>query len=202
MRSVGVSWSTRAENEIVPGLVAMQRLAVYCGSRSGHAPEHVRVAKALGRGMARRGVGLVYGAAQIGLMGTIADAVLAADGEVIGVIPEALMDAEVAHHQLTRLEVVADMHVRKARMIELADAMVALPGGLGTLEELFEALTWLQLRLHHKPCALLNVAGYYDGLLQFLDGAVADGFLSSENRALLKVHQDPELLLDVLLQLP
>ena len=144
----------------------------------------------------------MYGAAQIGLMGTIADAVLAADGEVIGVIPEALMDAEVAHHQLTRLEVVADMHVRKARMIELADAMVALPGGLGTLEELFEALTWLQLRLHHKPIALLNVAGYYDGLLQFLDGAVADGFLSSENRALLKVHQDPELLLDVLLQLP
>ena len=144
----------------------------------------------------------MYGAAQIGLMGAIADAVLAADGEVIGVIPEALMDAEVAHHQLTRLEVVADMHVRKARMIELADAMVALPGGLGTLEELFEALTWLQLRLHHKPIALLNVAGYYDGLLQFLDGAVADGFLSSENRALLKVHQDPELLLDVLLQLP
>ena len=180
----------------------MQRLAVYCGSRSGNAPEHVQAAKALGRGMARRGVGLVYGAAQIGLMGAIADAVLAADGEVIGVIPEALMDAEVAHHQLTRLEVVADMHVRKARMIELADAMVALPGGLGTLEELFEALTWLQLRLHHKPCALLNVAGYYDGLLQFLDGAVADGFLSSENRALLKVHQDPELLLDVLLQLP
>ena len=180
----------------------MQRLAVYCGSRSGHAPEHVQAAKALGRGMARRGVGLVYGAAQIGLMGAIADAVLAADGEVIGVIPEALMDAEVAHHQLTRLEVVADMHVRKARMIELADAMVALPGGLGTLEELFEALTWLQLRLHHNPCALLNVAGYYDGLLQFLDGAVADGFLSSENRALLKVHQDPELLLDVLLQLP
>ena len=98
----------------------------------------------------------MYGAAQIGLMGTIADAVLAADGEVIGVIPEALMDAEVAHHQLTRLEVVADMHVRKARMIELADAMVALPGGLGTLEELFEALTWLQLRLHHKPGAIVE----------------------------------------------
>ena len=110
---------------------AMRRLAVYCGSRSGHAPEHGQAATALGRAMARRGVGLVYGAAQIGLMGTIADAVLAADGEVIGVIPEALMDAEVAHHQLTRLEVVADMHVRKARMIELADAMVALPGGLG-----------------------------------------------------------------------
>ena len=108
----------------------MRRLAVYCGSRSGHAPEHGQTATALGRAMARRGVGLVYGAAQIGLMGTIADAVLAADGEVIGVIPEALMDAEVAHHQLTRLEVVADMHVRKARMIELADAMVALPGGL------------------------------------------------------------------------
>ncbi len=178
----------------------MRRLAVYCGSRSGHAPEHGQVARALGRAMARRGVGLVYGAAQIGLMGTIADAVLAADGEVIGVIPEALMDAEVAHHQLTRLEVVADMHVRKARMIELADAMVALPGGLGTLEELFEALTWLQLRFHSKPCALLNVAGYYDHLLQFLDGAVADGCVAAKHRGLLKVHQDPERLLDELLQ--
>ena len=181
---------------------AMRRLAVYCGSRSGHAPEHGQVATALGRAMARRGVGLVYGAAQIGLMGTIADAVLAADGEVIGVIPEALMDAEVAHHQLTRLEVVADMHLRKARMIELADAMVALPGGLGTLEELFEALTWLQLRFHSKPCALLNVSGYYDHLLQFLDGAVADGFVAEEHRGLLKVHQDPERLLDELLQHP
>ena len=178
---------------------AMQRLAVYCGSRSGHAAEHVQAATALGTAMARRGVGLVYGAARIGLMGALADAVLAADGEVIGVIPEALLEAEVAHHQLTRLEVVADMHVRKARMIELADAMVALPGGLGTLEELFEALTWLQLRFHHKACALLNVAGYYNRLLQFLEGAVADGFVAAEHHALLKVHQDPELLLDELL---
>ena len=158
--------------------------------------------------MARRGVGLVYGAARIGLMGALADAVLVADavlsrgGQVIGVIPDALMDAEVAHHRLTRLEVVADMHIRKARMMELADAMVALPGGLGTLEELFEALTWLQLRFHHKPCALLNVAGYYNGLLQFLDGAVADGFVAAEHRALLKVHQDPELLLDALYSPP
>ena len=179
---------------------AMQRLAVYCGSRSANAPEHGQAATAMGSAMARRGVGLVYGAAQIGLMGTIADAVLAADGEVIGVIPEALMDAEVAHHRLTRLEVVADMHVRKARIIELADAIVALPGGLGTLEELFEALTWLQLRFHSKPCALLNVAGYYDHLLQFLDRAVADGFVAAEHRGLLKVHQDPERLLDELLQ--
>ncbi|QNI42243.1 TIGR00730 family Rossman fold protein [Synechococcus sp. A15-28] len=176
----------------------MQRLAVYCGSRCGHAPAHGQAAQALGQAMAQRGVGLVYGAAQIGLMRAVADAVLAADGEVIGVIPEALMDAEVAHHELTRLEVVADMHVRKARMIELADAMVALPGGLGTLEELFEALTWLQLRFHSKPCALFNVDGYYDGLLQFLDGAVADGFVAAEHRALLSVHRDPQQLLDQL----
>ena len=152
--------------------------------------------------MARRGVGLVYGAARIGLMGALADAVLDADGEVIGVIPDALMDAEVVHHQLTRLEVVADMHVRKRRMMELADAIVALPGGLGTLEELFEALTWLAIRFHGKPCALLNVAGYYDGLLQFVDGAVADGFVAAEHRALLKVHQDIELLLDALYPQP
>ena len=174
----------------------MRRLVVYCGSRSGHDPVHAAVAAALGDAMARRGIGLVYGAGQIGLMGVVADAVLAREGEVIGVIPESLMDAEVVHHGLSQLEVVADMHVRKARMMDLADAMIALPGGLGTLEELFEALTWLQLRLHSKPCVLLNSAGYYDALLQFLDDAVGQGFLAAQNREQLQVFSDPETLLD------
>ena len=118
-------------------------------------------------------IGLVYGGAQIGLMGVLADAVIAGGGEVIGVIPESLLDEEVVHRGLTTLEVVPSMHVRKQRMIELADAMVALPGGLGTLEELFEALTWAQLRFHQKPCGVLNVQGYFDGLLQCLDTAAS-----------------------------
>ena len=133
-------------------------------------------------------------------MGVLADAMLAGGGDVIGVIPRALMDSEVAHTGLSRLEVVESMHIRKARMMELADAMVALPGGLGTLEELFEALTWAQLRFHSKPCGLLNVRGYFDPLLTFLDGALEEGFISAENRRLVSVESSPAQLLDVLLK--
>lgn len=173
----------------------MQRLTVYCGSRHGHDSMYVTAARSLGEAMAARGIGLVYGAAQIGLMGVLADAVLAGGGEVIGVIPEALMQEEVVHRGLTRLEVVETMHLRKARMLELGDAMVALPGGLGTLEELFEALTWLQLRFHHKPCGLLNVGGYFDSLLNFLDGSQVSGFLAPEHRSMIRVHGEARPLL-------
>ena len=176
----------------------MQRLCVYCGSRSGNDSRFRDAAEALAAAMLRQKIGLVYGGAQLGLMGVLADAVLAGGGEVIGVIPESFMLEEVAHAGLTSLEVVPSMHQRKQRMIELADAMVALPGGLGTLEELFEALTWAQLRFHSKPCGLLNVQGYFDALLSFLDGAVQQGFLSLENRDLAVVDVDPERLLTTL----
>ena len=151
--------------------------------------------------MLRLDVGLIYGGAQIGLMGVVADAVLAGGGEVIGVIPESLKQDEVAHQGLTSLEVVPSMHHRKARMIDLADAMVALPGGLGTLEEMFEALSWAQLRLHSKACGLLNVEGYFDSLVSFLDNAVEQGFISSEHRDLAIVDRDPDRLLSTLLRL-
>ena len=133
-------------------------------------------------------------------MGVVADAVLAGDGEVVGVIPESLMQNDVVHRSLTRLEVVASMHARKRRMIELSDALVALPGGLGTLDELFEALTWAQLQFHHKPCGLLNVRGYFNGLLGFLDGAVEQGFLSQQHRCLPLVESDPDQLIEMVLQ--
>ena len=145
-------------------------------------------------------IGLVYGGAQIGLMGVLADAVIAGGGEVIGVIPESLLDEEVVHRGLTTLEVVPSMHVRKQRMIELADAMVALPGGLGTLEEFFEALTWAQLRFHQKPCGVLNVQGYFDGMLQCLDTAVAQGFLATEHRSLALIESEAEALVQALIQ--
>ena len=173
----------------------MRRLAVYCGSRRGHDPAFAKAAAALGETMALRGVGLVYGAAQTGLMGVVADTVLELGGEVIGVIPEALMENEIVHPRLSRLEVVDTMHQRKARMFELADAMVALPGGFGTLDELFEAVAWLQLRLHEKPCGLLNVAGFFDPLLRYLDATVEQGFLNPEHRLLLRSHTDAGLLL-------
>ena len=145
-------------------------------------------------------IGLVYGGAQIGLMGVLADAVIAGGGEVIGVIPESLLDEEVVHRGLSTLEVVPSMHVRKQRMIELADAMVALPGGLGTLEEFFEALTWAQLRFHQKPCGVLNVQGYFDGMLQCLDTAVAQGFLATEHRSLALIESEAEVLVQALIQ--
>jgi uncharacterized protein (TIGR00730 family) len=179
----------------------VRRLCVYCGSRSGDADCFLQAAEAMAAAMLRLDVGLIYGGAQIGLMGVVADAVLAGGGEVIGVIPESLKQDEVAHQGLTSLEVVPSMHHRKARMIDLADAMVALPGGLGTLEEMFEALSWAQLRLHSKACGLLNVEGYFDSLVSFLDNAVEQGFISSEHRDLAIVDRDPDRLLTTLLRL-
>lgn len=178
----------------------MQRLCVYCGSKTGRDPAFSLAAEALAAAMLNHRIGLVYGGAQIGLMGVLADAVIAGGGEVIGVIPESLLDEEVVHRGLTTLEVVPSMHVRKQRMIELADAMVALPGGLGTLEEFFEALTWAQLRFHQKPCGVLNVQGYFDGMLQCLDTAVAQGFLATEHRSLALIESEAEALIQALIQ--
>ena len=178
----------------------MRRLAVYCGSRSGHSPAFASAARALGLALADQGVGLVYGAARIGLMGVVADAVLKQGGEVIGVIPECLMRDDVVHRSLSGLEVVKTMHQRKARMLELADGMVALPGGFGTLEELFEALSWLQMRLHDQPCGLLNVDGFFDPLLRYLDVSVEQGFLMPEHRDLLRQNTDADDLVRELLE--
>ena len=147
-------------------------------------------AVALGRAIAAAGLGMVYGGASVGLMGAVADAALAGGADVIGVLPEVLAGSEIAHEGLTRLEVVATMHERKARMVKLADAFLVLPGGYGTLDELMEIVTWKQLRLHSKPCVLINTAGYWEGLLRFLDTTVEAGFLKAQNRALLVVAPD------------
>jgi hypothetical protein len=165
----------------------VRRVAVYCGSADGTNPAFRAEAVALGEAIAAAGLGLVYGGAVVGLMGAVADAALAGGAEVIGVLPEVLAGKEIAHSRLTRLELVATMHQRKARMVELADAFLILPGGYGTLEELLEVVTWAQLRLHTKPCILVNTAGYWDGLLALLDTAVAAGFLKPKNRALMRV---------------
>lgn len=166
---------------------SIRRVAVYCGSSGGHDPVFVAEAFALGSGLAAAGLGLVYGGANAGLMGAVADAALAGGAEVIGVLPQVLAGREIAHDGLTRLEQVLTMHERKARMAELSDAFLILPGGYGTLDEMMEAVTWAQLRLHDKPCILINTAGYWNGLLAFLDSAVAAGFLKAQNRALLLV---------------
>jgi len=166
------------------------RVAVYCGSAAGSDPSFLAEASALGNAIADAGIGLVYGGANVGLMGAVADTALAGGAEVIGVLPEVLAGKEIAHPSLTRLELVSTMHERKARMAELADAFLILPGGYGTLEELLEIVTWAQLRLHTKPVILINTAKYWDGLLSFLDSAVAAGFLKPENRALLNVAPD------------
>jgi len=176
-------------------MTALRRLCVFCGSASGVRPEYADVARELGATLAERGVGVVYGGASVGLMGVVAEAVLAAGGEAIGVIPQALVDREVAHPGLSELHVVGSMHERKALMAGLADAFVALPGGIGTLEELFEVFTWRQLGLHDKPIALLDVAGYWAGLAAFLEHAEAEGFLrSGHRRALLHVDGVESLL--------
>ncbi len=170
-------------------------IAVYCGSSFGVNPTYQETAKTLGQLLAARGIGLVYGGGKVGLMGAIANAVLQAGGSVIGVIPHALKQREVAHMGLTDLYVVPDMHTRKAKMIELADGFIVLPGGIGTLEELFEVWTWAQLGYHQKPVGLLNVEGYFDLLLGFLDFGVAQGFQKSATRALLLVESQPLELL-------
>jgi uncharacterized protein (TIGR00730 family) len=179
--------------------VAVHRICVYAGSQPGARPEYAAAAETLVGRLAERGLGVVYGGGKVGLMGTVAAAGLAAATEVIGVIPYQLEQRELAHRALSELRVVGSMHERKALMAELSDAFIALPGGIGTLEELIEMLTWAQLGLHAKPCGLLNVAGYYDPLIAFLDGAVREGFLSAANRRLLTVAADPDVLVSELL---
>lgn len=168
----------------------MNRLAVYCGSSVGADPGFAETARALGREMARRGVGLVYGGGRLGLMGEVADAALLAGGEAYGVIPQALIDLEVAHTGLTELHVVSTLHERKARMTDLCDAFLALPGGIGTLDELFEAWSWNALGYHAKPFALLNVGGFWDNLVELMDHVCASGFMSPARRAQLLVADD------------
>lgn len=173
----------------------MKRLCVFCGSSPGARPVYTQAAAALGKLLAERGIGVVYGGASIGVMGAVADAALAAGGEVIGVIPERLAVREVAHQQLTDMRVVATMHERKALMAELSDAFVALPGGIGTFEELFEVWTWGQLGMHAKPCALMDVDGYYAPLLTFIEHSVREEFLRPIYRDMLLVARTPDELL-------
>jgi uncharacterized protein (TIGR00730 family) len=176
--------------------VALARVCVFCGSSIGRRPEYAESTDRLAAELLRRGIGLVYGGSGVGLMGAIADAMLAGGGEVIGVIPEALMAKELGHTGVTRLEVVRSMHERKARMSRLADAFIALPGGFGTLEEFAEALTWTQLGLQAKPCGLLDVDSFFQPLLTWFDRAVSEGFLKPENRRLVIDSRDPADLLD------
>lgn len=178
--------------------VRVNRVCIYCGSRSGRGSDYTEAAAALADALCDRDLGLVYGGASVGMMGTVADGVLARGGEAIGVIPESLVSREVAHQGLSELLVTPDMHERKKVMAERADGFIALPGGLGTLEEIFEILTWGQLRFHAKPCGLLNVNGYFDSLVAFLDNAVSEGFIHPDHRALLKVADEPGMLLGML----
>jgi uncharacterized protein (TIGR00730 family) len=174
----------------------MRRICVFCGSSAGGRPAYAEAARALGRLLAAEGIGLVFGGGRVGLMGVVADAVLAGGGEAIGVIPEALLRREVGHTGLTELLVVESMHERKARMADLSDGFVALPGGFGTLEELFEVVTWAQLGIHPKPCGLLDVAGYYEPLLQLLDRGVDESFIRPQHRGLVLAGTDPARLLE------
>ena len=167
--------------------MSLRRVAVFCGSAFGSDPAFRAEATALGTAIANAGLGLVYGGACRGLMGAVADAGLAAGGEVIGVLPSALEGREIAHNGLTRLELVSTMHERKARIHELSDAILTLPGGYGTLDELLEAITWAQIGIHAKPCILINTANYWDGLLAFIDTAITAGFIEARNRNLLRI---------------
>ena len=173
----------------------IHRICVFCGSNAGHDPTYLEAARGLGQLFAREGIALVYGGGSVGLMGELADAVLGAGGEAIGVIPHALWAREVGHRGLTDLHIVETMHERKAMMADLADAFIALPGGLGTLEEIFEIWTWAQLGLHAKPLGFLDVNGFYTPLMQFLDRASRERFLRDEHRAIAVVERDAETLL-------
>ncbi|MEO1251460.1 MAG: TIGR00730 family Rossman fold protein [Pseudomonadota bacterium] len=175
------------------------RICVFCGSSPGRKSDYRATAEDLGRRLADRGIGVVYGGASVGLMGAVADGALAAGGEVIGVLPEALRDLEIAHEGLSELKVVGSMHERKMQMADLSDAFIALPGGVGTLEEAFEILTWSQLAIHSKPIGLLNVGGFYDGLSAFLDHLVEEAFLRPVHRAIMINDDDPDRLVDRLL---
>jgi len=176
----------------------LKRICVYCGSNPGKSAEFLASARTLAGELVQRDIGLVYGGASVGIMGEIADTVLARGGEVIGVMPQALVDKEVSHTGLTELRVVNSMHERKEIMADLAQGFIALPGGLGTMEEIFEVLTWAQLGFHQKPCALLNVKGYYNRLTQFLDHAVAQGFIAETHREMLLVEENPHSLLEIM----
>jgi uncharacterized protein (TIGR00730 family) len=183
---------------LVAAVTGLGSVCVFCGSNPGARPEYAEAARLLGERIAGRGLRLVYGGGGIGLMGVVTDAALAAGGEVVGVIPQHLVDRELAHPGVTDLRITGSMHERKALMADLAGGFVALPGGLGTLEELFEILTWSQLGLQSKPCGLLDVAGFFEPLLAFLDHTVAERFVSAEHRQLVLADRDPDELLDKL----
>lgn len=174
----------------------MKRICVFCGSNKGVRPIYVTAAQAMAQAMVKRNIGLVYGGGNIGLMGVIADEMLAQGGEVIGVIPRSLVQREVAHHHLTQQHIVNTMHERKALMAELSDGFIAMPGGMGTFDEFCEILTWAQLGIHQKPCGVLNVENYFTPLLTMFDHAVAEGFLHASHRALVLEADAPESLLD------
>jgi uncharacterized protein (TIGR00730 family) len=176
----------------------MKRICVFCGSNSGTNPVYAEAAKRMGSVLVRRGIGLVYGGGRVGLMGTIADTVMAEGGEVIGIIPDALAAKEVAHHGLTELHIVGSMHERKAMMADLSDGFIAMPGGVGTFEEFCEVLTWAQLGIHLKPCGLLNVANYYGPLLALFNHAVAEGFVRPQHRSLVLESTEPEEMIELL----
>jgi len=180
----------------------MKKICVFCGSSNGNSSIYLEAAQQLGNELVKNGYGLVYGGASVGLMGAVADSVLDLGGEVVGVIPQSIADMEVAHTGLTSLEVVDDMHQRKARMMQLADGFIAMPGGLGTLEELFEVLTWSQLRLHQKPSALLNLGGYYDTLLDFLSHTSEQGFSKQAHISTLAVSDTVVGVLPALMSAP
>jgi uncharacterized protein (TIGR00730 family) len=174
------------------------RICVFCGSRPGNRPEYVVAARQLGTLLAERRIGLVYGGASVGVMGAIADAALKNGGEVIGVIPSGLVRKEIAHDHLTELRIVESMHERKALMADLSDAVIALPGGFGTFEELFETITWSQLGIHRKAFGVLNVNGFYDALLALVDHSIDEGFVPTEHRQLILQATEPEVLLDLI----
>jgi uncharacterized protein (TIGR00730 family) len=173
----------------------VNKICVFCGSNYGGRPEYKEAAKKLGHLLADRNIGLVYGGAKVGIMGAIADTVLNRGKEVIGVMPRFLVEKEVAHSGLSELRIVATMHERKNLMAELSDAFIALPGGLGTIEEFFEVVTWAQLGIHNKPCGLLNVCGYFANLMMFLDTAASENFIRKEHRKMIFLHEKPEYLL-------
>ena len=173
-------------------------ICVFCGSANGSRPAYLDTARKLGQSIAQRGYGLVFGGATIGAMGAVADAALAESGKVIGVIPDVIMDREIGHRGLTEQHIVRTMHERKALMASRSDAFIALPGGYGTMDEFVEIVTWAQLRIHTKSCVLLNVDGYYDPLLTFLDSAVGEGFIKPENRGLVQVASSVDEALDII----
>ncbi|MCP4201543.1 MAG: TIGR00730 family Rossman fold protein [bacterium] len=177
---------------------ARKRICVFTGSSPGAKPEYRAAATSFGKELVSRGYGLVFGGGKVGLMGAVADSVLAVGGHAVGVIPRALMGKEIAHEGLDELEVVTSMHERKQRMAELSDAFVAMPGGMGTLEELSEVVTWAQLGIHAKPCGILNVNGYYDSLLSYLDHATDQRFLRREHRGIVQVAESPGAMFDLL----